>query len=248
MTHIWEPPYSFEERVKYALVPPRLYNRRLAAKELRKGERELGLLPFLTDRTKVSVDAGANKGVYTYFLSRLTTGVHAFEPNPKIFRILNRALPTNVTAYNVALSDRAGVADLLVPGSKGRFSNQGASLSHEKVQGPHKTVQVEAQKLDHYELHNVGFIKIDVEGHEQKVLDGARATISRERPVLLIEIEEAHTKEPIEQSIRSVESLGYNGMFLARGQLQPIRGFDPETHHRNPSTRDDYVFNFIFLP
>ncbi|MBS28603.1 MAG: hypothetical protein CL566_06720 [Alphaproteobacteria bacterium] len=249
MTDNWEPPYELEERIKYALVPPSLYIRRLAAKELRKGERELRLLPFLVDRTKASIDVGANKGVYTYFLGRLTTKVHAFEPNPKIFRILNRSLPDNVSTYQVALSNQVGSADLLVPGSDGRFSNQGASLSQIKVQGPHQIVHVQAQTLDHYNFSNVGFIKIDVEGYEKEVLEGAQQTIEREKPVLLIEMEEKHTKEPIEQSIQFVLGMGYMGMFLEAERLRPITHFEPERNHRSANnTQDEYVFNFVFFP
>ncbi len=248
MTTSWEPPYTFEEKLKYAFVPPSIYIRRLAARQLRIGECEIRLLPFLTDRQKVSVDVGANKGVYTYFLARLTREVHAFEPNPKIFRILSRALPSNVMVHRVALSSKSGAAELLVPEHKGGFSNQGASLSREKVDGAHRVVHVESARLDQYDLRDVGFIKIDVEGHETHVIEGAMETIKRERPNLLIEMEEAHTKRPIEESVNYVRSLGYEGMFVARGQLQPLRRFDPEGQHRSPASREDYVFNFIFLP
>ena len=45
-----------------------------------------------------------------------------------------------------------------------------------------------------------GFIKIDVEGHELKVIDGAKETIEKHKPNLLIEIEEQHSKEKLFES------------------------------------------------
>ena len=94
----------------------------------------------------------------------------------------------------------------------------------------------------------ISFIKIDAEGFEQAVLDGARETIARDRPSLLIEMEAAHTGEPIEDAISRVEALGYRGLFLRRGVLRPIEAFDGDRNHRSAATRQDYVFNFIFLP
>ena len=76
----------------------------------------------------------------------------------------------------------------------------------------------------------------------------ARATIAKCRPTLLIEIEEIHTKKPIETSIAFVESLGYECMFLSKGGLRSLARFDPDGNHRNPSDASNYIFNFIFLP
>ncbi len=253
MASNWEPPYTFEEKLKYALIPPRLYIRQLAARAWKKGELELHLLPFLAAADKMAVDVGANKGIYTHFLAKLVTRVEAFEPNPKIFRILKRALPENVTAHPVALSNTAGTARLMVPKRKVGYTNQGASLSETKIARVHQgadygVVEVEARTIDSYDFRDLGFIKIDVEGFERPVLDGAAETIERERPVMLIEIEEVHTGEPIEEQLSYVESLGYDGFFLDAGRLTCLSAFDPERNHRAPPSRPKYAFNFIFLP
>jgi FkbM family methyltransferase len=247
MTEPWTPPVTFEERLKELLVPPWLYIRYKAQKELRKGEAEVKLLPFLVDPARDAVDAGANKGTYSYFLARLARHVYAFEPNPKMFKILRRAMAKNVTASPVALSNRSGAAELRIPRqSKGGFSNQGGSLSEAKISKNYKVVAVEARCLDELDLGDIGFIKIDVEGFEQEVIDGARETIRRCRPTLLVELEERYTKVPIETALRNILDLGYRGLFLDRGILRPLEDFDPEAQHRN-ATRG-YVFNFIFLP
>ena len=85
-------------------------------------------------------------------------------------------------SYNIALSNKTGSVDLLIPkGSKG-FSNQGASLSSIKVQGEHKSISIEAKRLDEYNFLDVDFIKIDVEGHDHEVIEGARETIKKFKP------------------------------------------------------------------
>lgn len=248
----WHPPFTLEEKLKHALVPPRLYMAYKAAKERRRGEREFALIPFLCDADKISIDAGANVGTWTWSMARHSKAVHAFEPNPKNLIKLKRNVGGlgNVTVHATALSDTAGEALLRIPrGAKGH-SNQRASLSAITV-GDDQTytaLAVEQKRLDDYRFENVGFIKIDVEGFELALLDGARETLGRERPVLLIEMEEKHTKRSLSDLVATVTAYGYSCLYLKRGQLTPFSNFDAQTQHCNPATRADYVFNFIFLP
>ena len=246
----WIPPSSIEEIIKKVLLPSRPYLRYLVRKNLRKGEPELHLLPFLVDKDKQAVDIGANKGVYTYLLAELVPFVHAFEPNPKMFSILSRGLPENAKAYDTALSDESGSGELLVPRSERTraYSNQGASLSRQKVSGEHGIVKVETRTLDSYALENIGFIKIDVEGYEHAVLKGAKETLAHCRPTLLIELEERHTGVAIESLIKDVEAYGYQTFFLRNQQLTAHIKFNPESEHRRPEVPGDYVNNFLFFP
>lgn len=250
----WQPPASFEEKLRGALIPPALYYALRARRELRRGEAELRILPFLVDPTRIAVDAGANKGVYTYWLERLAAHVHAYEPNPKMLKVLDASVGAKATVHHAALSDQVGEFALRIPKTaKGRYSNQGASLNHAKVGDSYGEVMVRTRRLDDENLGvegrgDVGFIKIDVEGHEMAVLDGARATIERCRPTLLIEMEQLHTKRPIEDDIKRVTDLGYRMMWLQRGVLNTAERFRPDGHHRNAPSAQDYVFNFIFIP
>ena len=244
----WTPPYSFEERLKYTLIPARLYMWRLLRKHLRKGEAELKFLPQMVPRDRIAIDIGANKGVYTHLLARLCQGVEAFEPNPKIYRILTRTLPSNVVAHQVALSDRVGAAELIVPMYGGGFSNQTATLNPRKRNEGAGVVRVSQRTLDSYGFTNVGFIKIDVEGFEAAVLAGARETILRERPVLQVELEEQHTGQSIEQSLAAVQELGMDAFFLRDGTLRPIAEFDPAQNRAAFARRSGYINNFIFKP
>ena len=213
---------------------------------MRQGEAEVALLPFLVDRSRNAIDAGANKGVYTHLISKLARHTYAYEPNPKMFRILRQNTSRRCTASPIALSDETGQAVLRIPyGSKGH-SNQGASLSHAKVAENYTPVTVQTARIDDLGLTDIGFIKIDVEGFESAVLRGARQTIARDRPALLVEVEETHTRRPIELSLEEIVALGYEGLFLFGGVLRSLSTFDPARHHR---TRDaGYAYNFIFLP
>ncbi len=238
----------FEEWFKRTFVPARLDMWRFVRKQLQRGEAELRLLPRLVPRDRIAIDIGANRGVYTHVLSRLTPHVEAFEPNPTVFRRLRRALPANARAHQVALADREGEAQLLVPVDHDRYADQRATLSAESADAASRPVAVPVRTLDSFAFQNVGFIKIDVEGFEQAVLRGARETLRRERPVLLVEMEERHTTEPIERSLSALAALGYE-LFFARGDdIHPIARFDPDADHRHAVGTDRYINNFIARP
>jgi hypothetical protein len=71
------------------------------------------------------------------------------------------------------------------------------------------SVSVETRRLDAMDIGPVGFIKIDVEGHEQEVLEGASATLERDQPSLLIEVEERHRAGAVAGVVGLLTSLGY---------------------------------------
>lgn len=246
MTTVGTIPSTTEERIVNAVIPPRLYWRIRAWRGYFKGEAELKLLRHLIDPGRNAVDAGANKGVYTYFLARYAAHCFAYEPNPKIHAILARACrDANVTVSNAALSDANGAATLMVPIRSGRISNQTASLRADTAgAGDHLEVAIAARRLDDEPVGDVGFIKIDVEGFERAVIEGARATIQRCRPVLLVEIEEKNTGAPPEATIAWIEDLGYRALCLCGGVLTEVGRLDLKTE----MAAGRYIFNFVFLP
>lgn len=75
----------------------------------------------------------------------------------------------------------------------------------------------ELRTIDSFGFRNVSLIKMDVEGYEDAVLAGAKETIQRERPVLLVEIQGGHNfdvtlpevRARIVHTIQLVESMGY---------------------------------------
>ncbi len=224
-------------------VPPLLYRYAIALRNWRRGEPEIRLLPELVRPGCVAVDVGAFLGAYTFFLRRLAREVHAFEPQPACARFLTRAYPRRVTVHTCALSDHEGVAALL--GDEG--PDQGARIGEGSGTGR----EVQLKRLDDFGLREVGFIKIDAEGCESKVLAGAEQTLSCWRPVLLVEIEQRHLQRPIDEVFREILGRGYAGSFLCRGERLPLARFSLEGHQLarlNGDRSRPYINNFIFEP
>ncbi len=213
-------------------------------------DRELRLLRRLIRPGAGVLDVGANAGLYTYAFGR-TMRVDAFEPLPEPARTL-RALATglpDVRVHEVALSRQSGTATLYVPYLNGRPHSELASFT--PTEARHDCVTVPVRRLDDYALSDIGLLKIDVEGHEQTVLEGASDTIARERPVLMIEIEQRHSASDIAGTFAVVAALGYTGHFIdpAVG-LQPISAFRYAQHQApyiERPTDARYVNNFVFV-
>lgn len=238
-----------EAQFKESFTPPPLYMWRLLQKRWHTGEPELRMLAGLAARDRIAIDVGAGKGVHTHYLSWCCAHVHAFEPNPGIHRILGRALPPNASAYAVALGDSGTISgELIVPMHGSVFSNGGASLNPRKKAKRHSTLAVACRTLDSFGFRDVGLVRIDVEGCERAVLAGACATIARERPVLVAELKENRTGEPIEASLAAFAGFGMEGAFLRDGTLRPLAEFDPDADHRRRLRQPGCVTTFVFRP
>ena len=94
----------------------------------KSAERELSYLGKVVSPDAVTVDVGANCGLYTRRLARLSRRVHAFEPSQQMARLLRRTSASNVSVHEIALSDHAGEADLFIPQSENGLVHGLASL------------------------------------------------------------------------------------------------------------------------
>lgn len=148
------------------------------------------------------LDIGANIGVISQALLANGFRVHAFEPQPEVFKLLSENT-VGVTSYNVAIGSEAGVARMpkVYYSAKGNFG--GLSLNTESMYGSY---EVPIVTIDSYGFEDVGFIKIDVEGYEHEVLIGATETINRCRPILYIEDDRTTKSAKLRKYVRS---LGY---------------------------------------
>lgn len=123
-----------------------------------------------------AVDIGAHVGLWSMHLATLFDRVTAFEPNP----VTADLWPWNVPEPNAVLFRCAlGVGDGLV-GLDGEPDHTG----HVRACGPGS---VPMHALDAFNLDEVDFLKIDVEGYELAVVRGAEQTIRRCRPVIVVE-------------------------------------------------------------
>jgi FkbM family methyltransferase len=212
-------------------------------------EPEMFLLPGLIAGDRTAIDVGANWGCYTYYLSKFCRRVEAFEPIPSCAESIRTFRGWNIRVHAVALSSVDGWRELRVPTHHGVPASGYATFN--ELTGPAQAITVPLRTLDEYEFTDVALLKIDVEGHEMEVLKGASRTIDRERPVILVEVEQRHISVPIATVFRYITEYGYRGFFWTHGRLRPIDEFAWETHQSAPTNhslidRKSYVNNFIF--
>jgi FkbM family methyltransferase len=223
------------------------------------GEYELTLLSQYVDMSKLAIDVGGNIGSYTWALSRLATEVVTFEPNPHYLERLRALRLTNVRFEEVALSDRTGAAPLRIPLTASGDEDQGmGSIDDHAIprEAVSREIGVRTKRLDDYALAPVGFIKIDVEGHEEAVLRGARLTLARHRPVVLVEIEERRNPGAVARIAAEMHSLGFAGYFYKDREKRRIETFDPVRDQpelvwdksRHIRRSFPLVNNFLFVP
>lgn len=232
-------------RQGFRYLPPRV---ELSARVLRNIRRLPGFyapgphLSALVPEGKLAIDAGANVGLYSYWIARAASEVAAFEPQPLLARRLGASGIRGLTMHNCALSDTMGVAELHVP----RNSNGEASLRTLDV--PTITVQVPLRTIDSFDFSDVGFFKIDVEGHEEALLRGAENTLRRSDATLYIEVEERHNPGGLARITDWLAGLGYvNVQYRQNARMHPFSDFDLERDQlrQQPQTAG-YANNFLF--
>jgi len=212
----------------------RRYQRRKEAAEIR-------FMQSLPLGGRTVIDIGANKGVYSYWLSRavgLQGRVIAFEPQPELEEHLQDVISSfalsNVDLVSSALSAQSGSACMY------RQRIGAGDASFEAMPGG-EPFNVSCTTLDDFalssSLDNVAFIKCDVEGHELAVMQGAEQSLKRWSPVLQVE---CHHREAAQGDLFAfLSGLGYEGFFMQDGLRVPCEEFDcypcrkASTDHRN---------------
>lgn len=186
----------------------------------------------------VAIDGGANIGIYTIDLALAIQGwghVYAFEAQEKIYYalagnvVLNNAL--NVSAIHSALGREVGTIKIpepnyLVPASYGSFELKPLAHGNENIGQPINynvlTKEVNLLSIDSINLPRLDLLKIDVEGMEEDVLEGAAETIQRCKPALMIETIKSDYKKITEPLL----SYGYK-LYPAHMNLFALHESDP---------------------
>lgn len=210
-------------------------------------EPELWYVPLLLSERSVAIDVGANEGIWSVQLARYTARVHAFEPNPICIAQLARVLPSNVQLHKMAVSDKSGTANLRYDPTNtglGTIAENNVIDANPDVKEV-VIVEVPVGTIDAFVFNDVGLIKIDVEGHEEAVVRGAEATLRRERPVFVIEVEERHNPGGLGRITQLFERHGYLAIVFYEGRLQPLSG----VVRRSPNViaKSTGINNFIFI-
>ena len=161
------------------------------------------LKPYITRKGKI-IDIGANLGIFSIIYSQVYpyTQFICFEPTPHIAEHCGNNL-TKVglpfTMYQTALSNRNDVAHFRV------------GTMHQTNKLAVDGIEVEVRELDTYNFTDVAVIKIDVEGHELEVLQGARNTIVNQQPIIILEY---HPEADSAAIFDFIEELEYDIIFL----------------------------------
>ena len=204
-------------------------------------------------------DIGANRGLFTRLFWALTGPrgkVHAFEPVPATADVLQRSLSAaqarDIALTRSAVGDHEGTVDIFMPGADdGQVSLRQHNMGSWSGAPVVKNFPVPMTTVDSYcaraDVRRIDFIKIDVEGAEQLVLDGARTTLVRDTPLLFVEVcrtwLEGFQASP-EQIIISLLDAGYDA-FIWQGDagLQTIDVAAVRTGTRLPY--DDVSANML---
>ena len=228
-----------------------LLKRRLERSIKNNEENEFKLVKYFIVPGTDSIDVGVYRGVYSFLMSKFSKTVHAFEPNPIIYKDLQKNLLKiikNIKIYNSALSDKNENVILKVPIRNPNFNEKnyeeyfemGRATIHTLNEVKNfKSINVETKKLDDFNfLNKISFIKIDVEGHETEVIKGSLNTINIHKPILLIEIEKKYTNKNVKETLNYINSLGYESFYYNKNELLDTNNLDDLNKFNN----------FIFKP
>ena len=161
-------------------------------------------LQLLKD-AKVVFDIGANTGIFALLaaIDSPDRQVHAFEPAPKIFSHLQKNAAINkldnLKPVCSALTNYDGDIDLYIPHSLMLPTSSSTLKGFRKAQ---ETVKAQALKADTYvdanQIGLVDLLKIDTEGTEPKVLEGAQHILVRDEPVIICEVLKGRTESALQ--------------------------------------------------
>lgn len=217
-------------------------------------EVELFFINDFIEKDSVVFDIGSNEGLYLLLFesAQKYNKIYGFEPIPVLNKRLKGFFP-NLSIFDFAISNQTNIGKFKVPLiNDKRYDTRGTLENFEEVNETGQNVfEVKTISMDDfvekYKIENLGGIKIDVEGHELKAIQGGLNTLKKFRPFLMIEIEQRHHADlKIESIFEEVLNCGYQGFFFDPIEVKffPIANFDYEKHQNR---KNCYINNFLFF-
>ena len=163
----------------------------------------------------ICIDIGANIGNHARAFSPHFEKVYAFEPNPLTFALLNFNVKTfsNIETFAIAVSDKSKKQSFSVDMLNSGKSKLTASSDHET-----SDVIVNTTTLDEFmaaKKSRISFIKLDVEGHEPRVLQGAKHCIKTHKPMIMMELLEEQINDNTSATLTFLQNCGYTEFWYA---------------------------------
>lgn len=224
-----------------------------------KPENEVVWLKKFNKEFDVSIDAGANRGYISSLLSKKSKNVISIEPLDYLAEYLRNVLPKNCIVLNNAASSEEGTSMIKIPiDDKGKDISALSSIenlnnfSESEEVASYRESSIQIITIDNYVKENlssrsIDFIKIDVEGHEEALLEGAKKTILTHSPIVLIEMEQRHGSS-LNRIYDFFSSSNYLSYYVNRGQLNAC---DLEFFRRSQNTYKigdvNYISDLIFI-
>lgn len=211
------------------------------------------LLAYLPEDSMI-LDIGANFGFYSVVLAKKVSGIkiHSFEPVPSTCDLLSQNICHNRVAGSVSVNSCAVSKDsghLMVTTDRyaGNYLLSGAS-SHkgDSIRVPVTTVDayIEVQSIA-----KVDFIKCDIEGAELLMLQGARNTLERDHPLLMLEIAEEWAPRfgyEAWEVFGFLHSLGYRAAYCQGDK--GLVAWDLQQEKVSPLPTNNFIFYHGTLP
>ncbi len=196
---------------------------------------EIDILSHFIQKDSIVVDVGAYIGTHSRAFSELVGSggnVYAFEPNGFIYPFLVKNTKNiqhkNITIYPFALG-AAGEKRKLINGKNVQWNFGAVRLEPMEKEGDE--LDIDVKMLDDMNIDRVDFIKIDVEGMELEVLDGAEKTIEQSKPIIFQEVNSLEASHAIlgwahlrRYSIFGVIASAYNPNNFNRSQYDIFDG------------------------
>jgi len=178
----------------------------------------------------VVFDVSAYIGIYGLTAARIAQNgrVHAFEPDPRSARRLNLAIESNgihnLHLYSCAVGNKVDEVQIILQDYPPMTSLRAISTFLEDRTHGAKTISVPSCTLDEHcqatGIRHVDLLKIDVEGAEMLVLQGASRIIAKCRPEMVIELHNTRSclfGHSVEETISYLHSLGYRLLYILPG-------------------------------
>lgn len=189
------------------------------------GEPEIWLARHCLTKGTLAIDIGSSIGLFSRELAKDAKRVVAFEANARVAEFAKLVAAPNVAVEAVALSSADGEMTLRIPVNRreNTVDDLGTVEQRSMLQADAVVTQtINAKKLDNYGFADCGFIKVDVEGHEEAILEGASALIESCRPILMIELDDRFNRGIADRVHEHLGALGYTAFEFRNGCLHPL--------------------------
>ena len=213
-------------------------------------EREIDLFVGLVTKSSSVIDVGANRGTYALPVSRRLSNegnLYLFEPVPFLFNYLQKGFKKkkNVKVFQLGCSDRTGMAKIKIPYNSGQLGLGSGSIVNQYSE--YEEIEIEIARIDDLNLSYIDFIKIDVEGYETFVLEGAIKVIQKTKPIILVEIDWNMGNEYFQRLLDLINFIGYRILSLTGSSFLEVKISEFSSIKLNFHA-DGYRNNFFLIP